>query len=169
MVVGNAGSVRLGTGGMAELNLGEFLGGLEQEGFMAEAVGKDEVAALVNKLCGGVIAGLALGNVGLEKILHAQRFAGGLGGVDEVEVVAGVFIMQEDEAGLHGDGGGILGGSGFLSGRGLAGSGSLGLAAGAESKHHNKSKQHGDELFHSLISSVKIFIFIQTAGSGKDT
>ena len=109
MVVGKAFGVGLGAGGMAELNLGELLGSLNQEGLVAKGIGKDEVAAFVDELGGGVIALLAFGNTGLEQVLNTQLLAGFLGGVDEVQVVGGVLVVQEDKAGLDGDG--VLGGS----------------------------------------------------------
>ena len=61
MVVVKTLGVGPGTGGVAEDNIGEFLGGLDHEVLVAEGVGKDYVAALVSQLAGGLIALLGLG------------------------------------------------------------------------------------------------------------
>ena len=121
VVVGGAGGVRLGAGGVAELDLGELLGSLQQEGLVTEGVSENKVAAFIDELGGGVIALLALGNTSLEQVLNTQLLAGFLGGVDEVEVIGRVLVVQEDEAGLDGLGlggglGSLSGGSGFLGG-----------------------------------------------------
>ena len=162
VVVGQADGVGLGAGGVAELDLGEFLGGLDQEGLMAEGVGEDEVAAFVNELGGGVVALLAFGNAGLEQVLDAQLLAGFLRRVDEVEVVGGVLVVQEDEAGLDGGsggrfgsgglGGGGLGSGGFRGGSLGGGGGGRGLAAGAEGEHHHEREEHSDDFFHFVLS-----------------
>ena len=161
--------VRPGAGGVAELDVGELAGGLDHEVLVAEAVGEDDVAAVVGELSGGVVALLALGDVGAQDVLilgQAQGLAGGLGGVDEVEVVGGVLIVQEDETDLDlierdaGDGGVVLRGLahggvvlGSLAHRGVADSG-LGLAAGGESEDHHKCKQKRKKLLH-FFSSIK--------------
>ena len=58
----------------------------------------------VSQLGGSVVALLAFGDVGLDEVIfildQAQGLAGFLGGIDEVEVVGGVFIVQGDEAHL---------------------------------------------------------------------
>ena len=144
MVVVKILGVCTGTGGMAELNLGEFLGGLDHVVLVTEAVGKDDGAAGVSKLGGSVIALLAFGDVGTENELlfaEAQSSAGFLGGVDEVKVIGGVLIVQEDEADLDV-------GRGRLLSR---------AAAGAQGKDHCKCQNSSKELFHSLISSSKMF------------
>ena len=102
--VGQAGGVRLGAGGMAELDFGEFLGSLDHERLVAEGVGEHDVAAGVNQLGGGVIALLTLGDAGLQdevlSLFQAEAFAGFSGGVDEVQVIGGVLVVQEDEPDL---------------------------------------------------------------------
>ena len=99
--VGKVGSVGLGAGGVAELDLGVILGGLDEVILMAEGVGEDDGAALVDKVLSGLLALLILGDVGAENVLYAELLAGLLGGVKEVEVVGGVLIVKEDEADLH--------------------------------------------------------------------
>ena len=152
--------VSLGAGGVAELNFRELLGGLNDIVFVTEAVGKDDVAAGVGQLSGGLVAGLILRNVGLENGLNAEGLAGFLGSVHEVEVIGGVLVVQEDKADLESGkirGGLVLGGVV----RGLAafgsvvllGGGRVGIAAGAQRKHHSESKQKCNKLFHSSISS----------------
>ena len=69
MVVGQALGVSAGTGGVAELDLRELLGGLDHEALMTKAVGEDDVAALVNQVLSGNQALLAFGNVGLEDVV----------------------------------------------------------------------------------------------------
>ena len=75
VVVGNTGSVSLGTGSMAELNIGEFLRSLQHVGLVAEGVSEDVGAAFVNQLGGSVVAGLGLGDVDLDLVLNAQSGA----------------------------------------------------------------------------------------------
>ena len=97
MIVGKTLGVSLGAGGVAELYLGELLGGLDHVILMTEAVGEDDVAAGVGELSSGVVALLTLGNVGLDNIVffgNAQGCAGFLSGIDEVEVIGGVFIVK---------------------------------------------------------------------------
>ena len=162
VVVAQALGVSLGAGGVAELNLGELLSGLNHVILVTEGVGEDDVAAGVSQLAGGVIALLALGDVGTENVLilsQAQGSAGFLSRIHEVQVVGGVLVVQEDEAQLHiGSSGGSLG-SGSLSSRGLGGrSGSSGLcrgsgvaAAGSEAQHHDQNQSQRQNLFHVLI------------------
>ena len=104
MVVVQTLGVGTGAGAVAELHIGAFLGGVDHVGLMAEAVGEDDVAAGIDQIHGGLIALLTLGNIGLDDVAlildQTQVSAGFLGGVDEVEVVGGVLVMQGDEAHL---------------------------------------------------------------------
>ena len=103
MVVVQALGVSLGARGVAELDILKLLGGLDDIVLVAKGVGKDDLAASISELGGGVVALLALGDVGLDHVVaigDAQVGAGLLGGVDEVEVVGGVLIMQADKADL---------------------------------------------------------------------
>ena len=126
-----------GAGRVAELDIRELLGGLDHEILMAEAVGEHDAAAGVNQLGGGVVALLTLRNTGLDNVLvfaQAQIGARSLGGVDEVLVIRGVFVVQADEAHLE-----IRVGA----------AGIVGLAAtGAQCKHHDQGQQHCYILFH---------------------
>ena len=149
VVVGKTRGVGLGAGGVAELDLGVLLGDLDEEGLMAEGIGEDEVAALVDELLGGVSAFLTLGDTGLEQVLNAQLLAGFLGRVDEVEVVGGVLVMQEDEAGLD---------------RGLGGGGGSGDSG--ESEDHGQSNEQRKDLFH-VQSPCKKFSGLRPVDLGK--
>ena len=166
VVVGKVLGVRLRAGGVAELDIREFLCSLDHVVLMTEGVGEDDVAAGVSQIRSGVVAFLTFGNVRLDDVFHAQSLGSFLRAVDEVQVVGGVFIMEHDEANLE------VGGSGRLSGRLLGGlfglffrcsfgcsglglgflSGSLGLGrAGCQSKNHNQCQKQGDDLFHLAI------------------
>ena len=135
VVVGQVLGVSLGAGGMAELNLGELQGSLDHVGLVAEGVSEDDIAAVVSQLAGGVIALLAFGDVGLHDVSDAQLVASFLGSVDEVQVVGGVFIVQEDEADLD-----VFLGNGSALGHGRE-------AAQAQNQNQNQSR----ELFHNRV------------------
>ena len=110
VVVVQALGVGARAGRVAELHLRELLRSLEHERLMAEAVGKDDVAALVHKLGRRIVALLALGDVDAQDVLilrQAQLGAGLIGSVDEVEVIGGVFVVQEDESYFDGIGFGV--------------------------------------------------------------
>ena len=92
----------LRAGGMAEFHIRELLGSLDHIVLMTEAVGEDDVAAAVREVRSGLVAFLTFRNVGLQNVFHAQRFAGFFCSVDEVEVIGGVFIVQENESCLDG-------------------------------------------------------------------
>ena len=129
--------VSAGTGGVAELDIGILLGSVDHEGLMAEAVGEDDVAALLSQVASGVEALLALGNVGLEDVVsigQTQILDGRFSGVDEVEVVGGVFVVQGDEADLD---------------LGLVRVVFL-LAAGEQAQSHDQGEEQCQELFHSI-------------------
>ena len=162
--------VGLHTGAGNKLHFRELLGGGESEGLMAEAVGDDEIAAGVNQLGGGVIAGLGLGDVRLHHDLivgKAELSGSGFRGVDEVEVVGGVFIVQEDESNLDvfgiGSGGlGLAGGGGGLF-RGLFRRG----AAGAQADAQRQREQESDKLFHVFFPPVIFLVFYRNISAGK--
>ena len=148
---------------MAELDLGELLGSLDHVILMAEGIGEDDVAARIGQLAGGIVALLAFGNVGPEDVLvlgQAQSSHGFLGAVHEVQVVGGVFVVQEDEAQLHVRNGSLsLGGSSLAvcRGSGSGGSGSLGLAAaGSQTQDQNQSQSQRKNLFHVSLFLQKI-------------
>jgi len=130
-------------GGVAELDVLELLGGLDHVGLVAEAIGKDDVAALLSQLGGSVVALLAFGDVLLDEvifILHqAQGLAGFLGGIDEVEVVGGVFIVQGDEAHLD------------LLGLVVVGLVVAALGAGDQRQSHDQSQDQRKNFFHVFV------------------
>ena len=162
MEVAQTFGVGLHTGAGNKLYFREILGGSESEGLVTEAVGDDEIAAGVNQLGGGVIAGLGLGDVRLHHDLivgKAELSGSGFRGVDEVEVVGGVFIVQEDESNLDvfgiGSGGlGLAGGGGGLF-RGLFRRG----AAGAQADAQRQREQESDKLFHVFFPPVSFLVF----------
>ena len=146
MVVGQTLGVSAGTGAVAELHLGVLLGDLDHVRLVTEAVGKDDVAAGVHQISGDLGALLVLAHVGLEDVVgigEAQIGNGLLGGVDEVQVVGGVLIVQGDEAHLHS--------SGLLAVVGAVGVvGLLLLTAGNQAQCHDQSDDQCKELFHSF-------------------
>ena len=99
---------------------------------MAEAVGEDDVAAFVHQVQGGVGAFLGFGNVALDDDLilgQTQGLHGVVHAVDEVEVIGGVFVVQQDDAQLH--------------------VGNLGRGGeDADRQAHHQHEQQGYELFH---------------------
>ena len=145
VVVGQTLGVSAGTGAVAELHLGVLLGDLDHVRLMTEAVGKDDVAAGVHQISGDLGALLGLAHVGLDEVIlildQTQVGAGFLGGIDEVLVIGGVFIMQGDEADL--DLGALGGGLGVVT------SGILLLTAGHQAQSHDQGEEHCKELFHS--------------------
>ena len=167
MVVCKALGVSLGTGSVAELNLGEFLCGLDHEVLMAERVSKDNIAAGVGELSSCVVALLAFGNVGAEDdlvIAQAEVCAGFLGAVHEVEVIGGVLIMQENKADLQIGSGSCVGsgslGCSSVSRGGFGCGGCCGLTAGAQCKYHAQSHEQSNDLLHlfSLLDNFYNFI-----------
>ena len=152
MVVAQALGVSLGAGGVAELHVGELLGSLDHVVLVTEGVGEDDVAAVIGQLSSLVVALLALGNVGDDLVLHAQLFAGFLSGVDEVQVIGGVLIMEHDEADLKVGSG--LGGS---IGLGLVAFGivivALSAAAGGKGEDHRETQEQRKKLLHFNKSS----------------
>ena len=152
MVVVKALGVRLGAGGVAELHMGEFLGSLNHVVLMTERVGENDVAAGVSQLSSLIVALLSFGNVGDQGILNAQLLAGSLGGVDEVQVIGGVLIMEHDEADLKVGSG--LGGS---IGLGLVAFGivivALSAAAGSQGEDHRETEEQSKKLLHFSKSS----------------
>jgi hypothetical protein len=141
---------------------------------MAERVSEDDVAAGVSQLASSLIALLVLGDVGLENNLicaETQSLNSLVSGVDEVQVIGGVLVVQEDEADLDAGQSVVISSlsscivsSGSL---GSGGSGSCGAGAGAaacaQGENHAESHQQSDDLFHLKISLYTISLFIKTA------
>ena len=89
---------------MAELHFGIFLGGLDHEGLMAEAVCKNHLATGLDQFHSCIVAGNGFGDVRLFDdlfILQIERLLHGIHSVDKVLVVCGILIMQENEAHLE--------------------------------------------------------------------
>ena len=100
MVVGKAFGVSLGSGRMAELNVGEFFRSLNHERFMPEAVRKYYVATLIRKVSRSVIASRGFVNGIFEDHLIVGKTEGLLNffcRVHEVQVVSGLVIVKENE------------------------------------------------------------------------
>ncbi len=159
--------VGLNAGAGNKLHFGELLSGGKSEGLVAEAVGNNKIAAGIDQLGSGVVAGLGLGNVGLhhDLIVRETELGGsGFRSVDEVEVVGGVFIVQEDETYLDvlGSGGctGLTGGGGSLFRGSFGGRRGFRLsAAGAQADAQRQSEQQSNELFHVFLSSSNFLVF----------
>jgi hypothetical protein len=89
---------------VAELNVGELLGSLEQVGLVTKAVSEDNIAALVNQVCSSLVASVGLGNVLLVDNLRlgkAELLCSALNSLDKVEVVGGCFVVKQDNAKLE--------------------------------------------------------------------
>ena len=147
------------TGCMAELDFREFLSRLNEVGLMTEAVRKDDLAAFVDELSSRIVALLTFRDVGAQDVLILRQThfsAGRLCSIDEVEVVGGVFIMQEDEANFEVCGvGGLRCGLGRrLCGRLCSGfRGGLSCrrgCAGNKREDHRDDQHQGENLFHGF-------------------
>ena len=93
--------VSLGAGCMAELNIGILLSCLDHVVLVTERVSEDDGAALIHQILGSLEALLSFGDVGLVDklgLLKAESLKGFVSGLNEVEVIGGVFIVQEDES-----------------------------------------------------------------------
>ena len=144
VIVGQTLGVSAGAGGVAELNLRVLLSSLDHVRLMTEAVGKDDVAAGIDHINSGLIALLALGDVGLQDVVilsQTQISNGFLGAVDEVEVIGGVLIMQGDETDLH------L--SRLIAAIIVVGGLIVVAAAGHQAQGHDQGEDQRKELFHS--------------------
>ena len=129
---------------MAELHVGEFLGGLNHEVLMTKAVGKDDVAAFIHQLGGGVVALLSLGDVLADNdlVIGKPQFGlGSVGGVDEVQVIGGVFVMQEDKADFKIR----LCLFAFLC---------FPVGAGSQGAYHDQAQEQGNQFLHENGSSL---------------
>ena len=157
--------VQAGVGGQIagaghEGHLGIVRGGLLHVHLMAVGVGEDDVAALLRQVHGGVVAGLVLGDVVAEDHLgvgrvvgvgrDAQLFAGGGEALDVGRVVAGVDVVDADQADLHirGAAAGLLSGGVICC---VAGVLLTGATAGHQAQRHDQGQQQCKELLHSAL------------------
>ena len=103
MVVSQTLGVSAVAGGVAELHLGMRLGGVDHVRLMTEAVGEDDVAAVVDQLLDGIGAGVVFRHVELVDdlvVTQAEGFLHVLGAqvmVVGVAHVAGVGHVHETE------------------------------------------------------------------------
>ena len=146
MVVGKTLGVGLGAGGVAELDVGELLGGLDHVVLVTEGVSEDDVAAGVGQLSGLVVALLTLGNVGHDGVVDTELLAGLFRSVDEVEVVGRVFVVEHDEADLEVGSIVVV----LIVGVGIV----LLIAAGDEGEDHHETQEQCKELLHFSKSSL---------------
>ena len=116
-------------GSMQELHIGVFFCSADHVVLMAEAVGKNDVAAVIGEVAGNFVAVFAFGNAGLYNELSAHFCAGFRCGNDEVVIIGGIFVMQCDEADLDGISGCIK---------------------STERNDHNHNQEQRDDLFHVL-------------------
>ena len=162
LVVVQAGGGGQVAGAGHEGHIGILAGGLLHVHLMAVGVGEDDVAALLRQVHGGVIAGLVLGDVVAEDHLgvggiigvggDAQPLAGGGEAGDVGLVIAGVDVVDADQADLHvlgGDAGGLLFRAGGLTALLIGGGLLIVAAAGRQAQDHGKGQQQGQELLHS--------------------
>ena len=150
VIVGDTGGVSQRTGGVAELNIGNFLSGLQHVGLMAEGVGEDDVAAIIDQVHSGLVALAALGNVGLDDVVSLSQTQVGnglLGAVEEVQVIGGVLIMQADETNLDSGSSSTVISSAVVSGRCV-------VTAGHQRQSHDQSQDQSKKLLHYLFSSL---------------
>ena len=134
---------------------------------MAVGVGEDDVAALLRQVHSGVVAGLVLGDVVAEDHLgvgrvvgvgrDAQLFAGGGEALDVGRVVAGVDVVDADQADLHirGAAAGLLSGGVICC---VAGVLLTGAAAGHQAQRHDQGQQQCKELLHSAFLLKNKFV-----------
>ena len=101
VMVGNARGVGKRTRCVAELHLGKFLCGLQDEVLMTEGIGEDDVAALIDEVGSGIVAFARFGDARLHDEVNALRVAGSFDRIDEVLVVRRVAVVQGDEADLQ--------------------------------------------------------------------
>ena len=124
------------SGGVAghsdELHVGIFLSGLTAEGLMAVGVGDDDLAALIDAVDAGVIAGLVLADGVFPDdvvLADAQSLGGFLDALDVGVGVAFVFVADQNDADLDVGADSVAGGlSGFVLSRSVGlfrGSGGL--------------------------------------------
>ena len=150
VIVGDISGVSHSTGGVAELNIGNFLSSLQHVGLMAEGVGEDDVAAGIDQVHSGLIALLTLGDVGLDDVVSLSQTQVGnglLGAVEEVQVIGGVLIVQADETNLDSRLDDLVAAGSTLV------NGSL-LTAGHQRQSHDQSQDQSKKLLHYLFSSL---------------
>ena len=114
-------------GRMQELDFGIFLRGADHVILVAEAVGKNNITAVICEVASDFVAVFAFGNTGFDHEFSAHLCAGFLRGGDEVVVIGGVFIMQGDEADFDRI---------------------IRRSESAEGNDHYESKKQSSELFH---------------------
>ena len=123
----------LSAGGVAELNILKFFSSLKNIRFVTEGIGKNNLASLVNKLCGSGVAGIVLSDVGLNENLivgKIQLFLYAFKCLDEVVVIGGVFVVKADKTDFEICSLSVI----------LVVSGCL-AAAGSEGRYHNDCKK----------------------------
>ena len=91
----------LGSGCMAELNIGIFLSSLNDVVLMSEAVCENEITTCISKLTSCFISFLSFRNVGLGHVLNAKLLTSCLCSVQEVQIISRVLIMQENKTCLY--------------------------------------------------------------------
>ncbi len=149
VIVGDTGGVSQRAGGVAELNIGALLSSLQHEGLMAEGVGEDDVAAVIDQVHSGVVALLALGDVGLQDVVSLGQTQVGNSfhsTIDKVLVIGGVLIMQADETNLDSGSSTVIS-SAVISGRCV-------VTAGHQRQSHDQSQDQSKKLLHYLFSSL---------------
>lgn len=101
MEIGDIFGMSGGAGCMCKLNIGIFLGSLQDVGLVTEAVRKDEIATVVDKVNRSIVAFCRLGNIGPQNEFDTEIVARLSCGVDKVLVICAVFAVQADETELE--------------------------------------------------------------------
>ena len=95
--IGKARGLRVRAGRMTELYIREILRSLQHERTMSEAVRKDNLAAVIHKIGGSVIAGLIFSDIGLRDDLIVRESEGLLHLLDTCHMRGGIpFILIAD-------------------------------------------------------------------------
>ena len=180
MEVVEAGSLGGIAGHCNKLHIGIFLSSLQAEGLMAVGVGDDDLAALIDAVDAGVIAGLVFADGVFPDdvvLADAQSLGGFLDALDVGVGVAFVFVADQNDADLDVGADSVASGlSGFVLSRsvgffrgsgglfvgGLSRGGFVGLffrlgsgSAGYQSEDHDHGEKQSDDLFHEFVPPKK--------------
>ena len=94
-------SMSLGSGCMAELNIGILLSSLDDVVLMSKAVCENEITTCISKLTSCFISFLSFRNVGLGHVLNTKLLTSCFCCIQEVQIISRVLIMQENETCLY--------------------------------------------------------------------
>ena len=149
-------NVSVGAGRMAEFHIRLFLSSLLHETLMTETVGENDLAAFVSQVQRGFIAVVGLADVPLDDhlvLFQAQSGSSVLHADDEVVVVGGIFIMQQNDAQFD-----VLQGHTFRNGDGSS-----------QGQYQSQGKYQSNDLLHVFLSSsfLEFFYWISRRPAGE--